>query len=89
MTNAESYLTKLDETIIEDIHQELNSNQGITDMVNECDLLVENLEIEIIQAKMQVYEALLSKTNPLSFAQKKSFIENIAQKIKSVPQVVE
>jgi len=54
-------------------------------MVNECDLLVENLEIEIIQAKMQVYDALLSKTNPLSFAQKKSFIENIAQKIKSLP----
>ena len=84
---AEHYLTKLDESLIEEVHQELQTNPNLTELAKECDLLMESLEIEIIQAKMQVYESLLKKD--VTFQQKKGLIEHVQQVMRNIPRVIE
>jgi hypothetical protein len=56
-------------------------------LLNDCDQLIESIEVEILQSKMHLYETLLNKD--LSFLQKKIFIEKISQMMKNVPKVIE
>jgi hypothetical protein len=56
-------------------------------LLNDCDQLIESIEVEVLQSKMQLYETLLNKD--LSFLQKKIFIDKISQMMKNVPKVIE
>ena len=56
-------------------------------MLNDCDQLIESVQVEVLELKMQIYETVLSKD--LSFQQKKAFIDKIAQMMKNVPSVIE
>ena len=56
-------------------------------MLNDCDQLIESVQVEVLELKSQIYETVLSKD--LSFQQKKAFIDKIAQMMKNVPSVIE
>jgi hypothetical protein len=56
-------------------------------LLNDCDQLIESIEVEVLQSKMHLYETLLNKD--LSFLQKKIFIDKISQMMKNVPKVIE
>jgi hypothetical protein len=56
-------------------------------LLNDCDQLIERIEVEVLQSKMHLYETLLNKD--LSFLQKKIFIDKISQMMKNVPKIIE
>jgi predicted transport protein len=56
-------------------------------VLNDCDQLIESVQVEVLELKSQIYETVLSKD--LSFQQKKAFIDKIAQMMKNVPSVIE
>jgi hypothetical protein len=56
-------------------------------VLNDCDQLIESVEVEVLELKSQIYETVLRKD--LSFQQKKAFIDKIAQMMKNVPSVIE